>query len=156
MPTAKQPQVEIDVLLRYCEEQWNHIRHLEDQRATFTNLVLVISVGVIGFIIQQGIGIAVVPLTIALIILGIYGAFASYKFYERYKLHKTHEELWLEEVDRLLPKAKLKKLAQEAVEKHKKRFRITWKVHVHIVWITFNILIALAGVLLTLFSLGVM
>ena len=152
MPPAKSSDIEINLLLRYCEEQWRHIRHLEDQRATFTNLVLVISVGVIGFIVQQGISIAVLPLTIALIVLGVYGAFASYKFYERYKLHKMHEDLWLDEVDRLLPKAKLKKLAQEAVEKHKQRFRIMWKIHVHTVWMAFNILIALAGVLLTLIS----
>ena len=156
MPPIKQSYPEVDVLLRYCEEQWNHIRHLENQRATFTNLVLVIAVGVIGFITQQGISIAILPLTIALIILGLYGAFASYKFYERYKLHKTLEDSWVGEVDRLLPKAKLKKLAAEASEKHKQRFRVTSRVHVHTVWITFNILIALAGILLTLFSLGIL
>ena len=55
MPASKSSDAEINLLLRYCEEQWRHIRHLEDQRATFTNLVLVISVGVIGFIVQQGI-----------------------------------------------------------------------------------------------------
>ena len=155
MPTTKQSHPEVDVLLRYCEEQWNHIRHLENQRATFTNLVLVIAVGVIGFITQKGISIAILPLTIALMVLGLYGAFASYKFYERYKLHKALEDVWLDEVDRLLPKAKLKKLGQQAGEQHKQRFRITSRVHVHTVWITFNILIALAGTLLTLFGLGI-
>jgi hypothetical protein len=67
----------VEVLLRYYEEQWEQIRHLENQRATFINIVIVVSVGIVGFVMQQGLGPASIPLAVMLVVLGVYGSIAS-------------------------------------------------------------------------------
>ena len=155
MTKGKNANAEIEVLLKYCEEVWNQVRHLENQRATFTNFMLVVSVGIIGFVMQNGLSTASLPLTIALVVLGFYGAIASYKFYERHQFHRSHSELWLAEINRQVAEAKFKKFAQLAFEKHNRQFPVMSKVHVHTLWITFNLLIVLAGILLTMLSLGI-
>ena len=144
---------EVEILLRYCEEQWHHIRHLEDQRATFTNFVLVVTAGVIGFIVQQGLGKASLPLTTLLVIVGIYGAIASYKFYERYRLHQIREQHWLTRIHELNPNAKLLELDKVAIDKHNREFPRMSKLHVHTIWISFNVLIALLGIVMTIVAI---
>jgi hypothetical protein len=39
MPMAN----DTDVLLKLCEEHWTEMRHIEDQRATITNIVIIIT-----------------------------------------------------------------------------------------------------------------
>lgn len=141
---------EIEILLRYCEEQWNHIRHLEDQRATFTNFVTVVTAGLLGFVVQQRLSKQSLPLTILVVILGITGAIASEKFYERYDLHKKHEEQWLSQINELVPQARLKELAKEASDKHNAEFsKMLVNLRVHHVWRIYHLLIALLGVAAT-------
>jgi purine-cytosine permease-like protein len=143
----------VEVLLRYYEEQWEQIRHLENQRATFINIVIVVSVGIVGFVMQQGLGPASIPLAVMLVVLGVYGSIASQKFYERYGLHRRHAEKWLGQINHLVPNARLTALHKEAQKEHESKYRILSKIHVHIVWLTFNLLITIIGIGLTLYSL---
>jgi hypothetical protein len=151
--TEKEKELAVEVLLRYYEEQEEMIRHLENQRATFMNMMIVVSVGVIGFVVQQRLSHSSIPLTIMLIVIGIYDWIAVEKFYERYHLHRIHTEKWLTQINHLVPHAQLNNSHKEAVEQHNARYRVLSKLHTHTVWNIFNILIIIAGVLLTLYSL---
>ena len=143
-------KAENEILLRYCEQQWNHIRHLEEQRATFTNLVTVIAAGILGFVTQQGLNIQSLPLIILLIILGIAGVIASAKFYERSQLHWKREYFWRNRINELNPNAKLVKLNDAAEEEHSKKRPIMYGFRVHILWVTFHALIALLGIIIAI------
>jgi len=77
MPVTKQSKPEADILFKLYEEQWTQVRHLEDQRATVTNLIVVIASAILGFIVQQGLSIEILPVSLLLIVLGVYGALTS-------------------------------------------------------------------------------
>jgi hypothetical protein len=151
---AKDNELTINVLMQFYKEQGEQIRHLENQRATFTNIVIVVSVGIVGFVMQQRLGLASIPLTVMLIMLGLVGAVASQKLYERYHLHRKHAEKWLGQINQLVPNAHLNKLHKEAVQEHEAKHRVLSKIHVHSVWIIFDILITIIGIALTLYCLG--
>jgi hypothetical protein len=151
---AKDNELAVEVLLRCYEEQGEQIRHLENQRATFTNIVIVVSVGIVGFVMQQGLGFTSTPLAVMLIILGVYSSIAVQKFYERYSLHRKHAEKWLNQINQLIPSAHLNKLHKEAKEEHEGKYRVLSKIHVRTVWNTFNVLVVLVGIGLTLYSIG--
>src|ERR1700733_7818455 len=68
-----------DVLLAYWQEQRNQARHSEDQRATLTNLILIISAATLGFLSQWGWTLRSLSITVPLVFLGLYGAIASAK-----------------------------------------------------------------------------
>ncbi|MGC1375218.1 MAG: hypothetical protein WA821_03290 [Anaerolineales bacterium] len=149
----KETELAVNVLLRAVDEQWNQIRHLEDQRATFTNIVIVVSVGIVGFIVQQGISIAIVPLAVMLIMLGLYGAIASAKFYERYRFHQKHAAFWNKRINQLAPKANLIELGELASKEHLSQYAFISKMRVNTIWTTFNIIIAIVGIALTILGL---
>jgi hypothetical protein len=71
-----------DVLLRIYQENRTHERHLEDQRATASNIIVLATVGLIGFIASGNLTCQDWQLSIALIILGVYGAMFTAVYYE--------------------------------------------------------------------------
>jgi hypothetical protein len=83
MPVNKQSKPEVDVLLKLYDEQWTQVRHLENQRATVTNLIVVIASAIIGLIVQQGLSVEILPVSLLLIVLGVYGALSCDNYYER-------------------------------------------------------------------------
>ena len=142
---------ETEVLLRLCEESWNHIRHLEDQRATFTNVVIAVAAGVLGFVVPQGLSLELLPLTALLFVLGATGAVATWKFYERFQWHKRKADEWLDQISTdLLPNANIRGLENIAREKHSERYPVIHRRHVHELWIVLHGLVAILGLLITL------
>ena len=145
---------ETEVLLRLCEESWAQVRHLEDQRATYTNLVIVVAAGVLGFVIPQGLTVELFPLTILLFVMGVVGAIATWKFYERYQWHNSQADKWLERIDSVLvPNAGLGILEKAAKREHQSRYKGIVRIRVHWLWIALHGLIALLGLILTLLIL---
>lgn len=138
-----------DVLLKMYEDQWVQARQAEDQRATFTNIIIVIVSLVLGFIAQQkNLGQELLPLTILLIILGIYGAITTAKLYERFQFHVGRARAWRKRIDELHQEARLIELKDAADARHREKYRLN-KLRLYILWTTLHIIIALAGVILT-------
>ncbi len=81
-----------DVLIEVLKENWEHIRHLENERLWFTNIYAAIVAGVFGFTSQAGIGGDVFrALLIFLIFLSIIGIAIAVKL--SYEYHKTMEKM---------------------------------------------------------------
>jgi uncharacterized membrane protein len=95
-----QAETAIQILLRYCEENWAQARQSEDQRATITNFILTIAAATIAFIAQKELSSEALPMSVFLILLGSFGCFMTYKYYERFKMHHkkvyyyTQERHW--------------------------------------------------------------
>jgi hypothetical protein len=107
-----------DVLLKFCEQQWMEAKQAEDQRATFTNIILLISSAVVGVMAQKGLTQSMIPLSILLIVLGIFGAIVSRKLYERHQFHIARLKNWRRRINELHPEARLEILKKEAVDNH--------------------------------------
>lgn len=71
-----------DVLLTIYQENRAHERHLENQRATASNIIVLAASGIIGFIATGTLTCEDWQLSIALIILGVYGAMFTALYYE--------------------------------------------------------------------------
>ncbi len=142
---------EIDVLLKICEMQWGFARQTEDQRAQITNIVLLITSVVIGFIAQKGLSFDVLPLTVLLIALGIYGAVASEKLYERFGFFRARIDVVEKKLDKLRPGAELLKLWQDAHAVNAREFPRLNKLRLHHLWLVLHLGIAVTGIILTAF-----
>ena len=62
-----------DVLLEFCKLNWEEIRHIENQRATLANLIIIIASAIVGLAVQQGLTRSFLPLIVLMILLGVYG-----------------------------------------------------------------------------------
>lgn len=137
-----------EVLLFFCGQYWEEIRHTEKQRATLTNLIILIASVVLGLIGQKGLSRDFIAGAILLIILGLYGAITTQKFYERYRFLQARLYGWYDHIDKSHPDAQFLKLRDEADVRHKKEFPRLEQLHVHHLWLTLHIAIAISGIVL--------
>jgi hypothetical protein len=137
-----------EVLLFFCGQYWEEIRHTEKQRATLTNLIILIASVVLGLIGQKGLSRDFIAGAILLVILGLYGAITTLKFYERYRFLQARLYRWYDHIDESHPQAQFLKLRAEADVEHEKGFPRLVKLHVHQLWLTLHAAIALSGLVL--------
>lgn len=76
-----------DAVLAYWQEHREQFRQSENQRAVLTNYVLVIAAAVSGLVVQQGLRLRTLPLSILIVVIGLYGALAVAKYHERADYH---------------------------------------------------------------------
>jgi len=138
-----------DVLLKFFEEDWRQVRQEENQRTAFSNIVFLIASAVLGILTQFGLSRDSLPLTLLLIVLGIFGGIASEKLYERSKLHMELAWAWRRRLYELHPEAQVERMVAEARDINRRRFPRLRRVHLHHVWLTLDLFIALAGIALT-------
>jgi hypothetical protein len=138
-----------DVLLRFFEEDWRQVRQEENQRTAFSNIVFLIASAVLGVLTQFGLSQGSLPLTVLLIVLGVFGGIASEKLYERSKLHMELAWAWRRRLYELHPETQVERMVAEARDINRQRFPRLRRLHLHHVWLTLDLFIALAGVALT-------
>ncbi len=140
-----------EFLMRMAEENWTQARQSEDQRATLTNLIVVIASIDQGVLTQTGFNKSSLPLTILLIILGIYGAIASAKLYERHQHHVNRAKPLRRQLDKLCPDAQVSNLQKAADDAFAAEHPIlTNKIRLNHVWLGLHILIAILGIVYTI------
>jgi hypothetical protein len=143
-----------DILMSMIEENWNQVRHSEDQRATITNLLIIVASVIHGVLTQTGFTKSVLPLTLLLIILGLYGIVVSAKLYERTQMLVNRARKFRHRLDELLPDAHLESLKKAADEEHFKRFPvISQKIRLSRLWLVLHVIIALLGFIYSLIIL---
>lgn len=138
-----------DILLQLCSNEWEQSRHLEEQRATITNIILLIASVILGFVAQKGTGYELLPLTILLIVLGVYGAIATEKLYERYTFHSERARHYLKRIDELHPTAQVWALRSQADAKHSAEAKRLVKLRLHALWTSLHVGISITGLVLT-------
>jgi hypothetical protein len=139
-----------EILLRMVEENWTHVRHSEDQRATITNLLIIVVSVIQGILTQTGFTKNILPLTLLLIILGLYGIIATAKLHERSQMHINRARKLRHRLDELCPEAQVQVLQNEADEEILKEYPIlTGKIHLSLLWPTLHGFVALLGAIYT-------
>ena len=141
----------IDVLLYFIEENWTQTRQHENQRATISNLIVIIAAAISGVITQSGFNKDSLPLALILVALGIYGAIASAKLYERSQYHNKRANYLRTRLDELCPDAEIVKLKTLADKEHRDHYPIlATRISLHNVWLLLHIFIALLGAVFTI------
>jgi uncharacterized membrane protein YeaQ/YmgE (transglycosylase-associated protein family) len=139
-----------DVLLKLYDEQWTQARHIENQRATIANLILVIVSVLVGLSAQRNVGPESLPIAILLIVLGTFGAVTSEKLYERFQYCTGKASYLRARVDELHPTIQLLKLNDISEAKHRKEYPRLSKLRLHHLWLVLFVGIALVGSVLML------
>jgi hypothetical protein len=140
---------ETDVLVQQWLSRWEQIRHLESQRATMTNMILILASAGIGYVAQKRIEPRLLTVSGALIVLGMFGALASAKYYERFKLHLREARVIRQKIDERFPLLELSELADITWHQHTLEFSRLARIPLYGLWIALHVGITLAGLLIT-------
>jgi hypothetical protein len=139
-----------DVLIKHCDEARQEMRHIENQRATMTNMTILITSVIIGYIGQHPLDLALIPVSVLMIFLGAYGIVFTSKLYERHQFAQSRIDHWTKYIDKLHPKSNLLKLRTMADQEHAAQFPKLSKVRLNRLWIILHATIMLVGVGITL------
>lgn len=137
----------LEVLLRFAEEYWEEIRHIEGQRATIANLVMIIASASVGLITQRELDSSSLPIATLVIISGLYGIVSTAKLHERYRFLQMRLDFFYEKIDQITPAAKFNQLREDAQQKHEKQFPRLSKIPLHLLWTMLHVVIVVIGVI---------
>ncbi len=135
------------VLLNMIDKQWSQAQQSENQRATMTNIIILVAGTLQGFIVQRGFDKLSLVLAGVLILLGIFGALSSAKYYERFRLGMLRVGKMIDRLEELHKDARIWELEKKADVEHKKRFPRLTKLRLNRLWLTLHISISILGVL---------
>jgi hypothetical protein len=144
---------ETEILLKYCEEHWAQARQSEDQRAVFSNIILLIASAILGILSGKQLHSDVLPLSILLIVLGVFGALTSEKLYERFSYESSRAKIYGDRIFELCPDEKLDITKRLGLSDHKKKNSFLYGIHLHYLWLALHVSVSLAGIILTLIIL---
>lgn len=137
-----------DILLNLLQEEHAQARQSEDQRATITNLIIVIAGALQGFIVDKNFSQESFMLATFLCLLGILGVISTAKLYERYSLHMARVEGYEKKIETLCADAQIRIVLKESSGQHKQKFssRLV-KLRVNQVWNGLHVFIILLGII---------
>ena len=140
-----------EVIWKLYEDNRSYARFHEAQRSTATNLILVVSAGLLGLVtFDKNINLLDLPSVLLLSILGIFGSLFSAKQYERVRLHLNRARRYYIELDGLIPEAKIREIKQKGDEDTKKRFPRLSKMRLNYFWVALHLMISAIGFILTI------
>ncbi|MFC9440578.1 hypothetical protein [Nocardia sp. NPDC057030] len=142
-----------DILLKQMELERAQALHVENQRATLSNMILVLSAAGLGFLAQRGLGTSSLAVTIPLIGLGWYGALSTARLYERFLHHYDLQVAMQVRLDAQLPELQLIETIQQTNAGHDVRHPRIRRIRLHILWESLHLAIAGIGLILTAIAL---
>ncbi|TDB83539.1 hypothetical protein E1264_27980 [Actinomadura sp. KC216] len=138
-----------EILLKQLEIEHSQSLHEQHQRATLTNMILVVTAAALGFISQKGLRSEMLAVTLPLTFLGVFGALATGKFYERFGYHVKRMKALQGRLDDLVADLNLAVTLQQVKQQHREAHRILGRVKVNILWRSLHLGIATTGLILS-------
>jgi hypothetical protein len=155
---------ETDLLLQLYAEERAQARQSEAQRATLTNIIIVIAGGGLAFISDQKLGDDALVLSVGIVILGVFGAVANAKYHERWFRRWVRAYAYREQLVRSYPEIEehLKSYSfKPTFDDRKDRYeseidaenRYLKKIPLNRLWVGLNLIVAVGGTVLTVIIL---
>jgi hypothetical protein len=142
-----------DAVLSYWTEHREQLRQSENQRATMTNFILVITAGLSGLVIQQKLATTTLPLSILIVLIGLYGALTAAKYHERAAYHLSQARALtdtLKDMKVLAANANLDRNRQLHYDAYPRLHR----VRLHWLWTGLHLAVAVYGSALAVITLA--
>ncbi|MFJ5803784.1 hypothetical protein [Streptomyces decoyicus] len=136
---------EIDALLALWKDHREADRQTENQRATLTNIIIVVVAAGLGFIAQTGLRTSMLVVTLPMLGLGLYGALACLKFHERSAFHVGQSKGLRRKISSQFPALNIEAGLTETSRAQRTRFPRLRKVRSYMVWVVLHSAIAVAG-----------
>ncbi len=154
-----------DLLLQLYAEERAQARQSEAQRATLTNIIIVIAGGGLAFISDQKLGDDALVLSVGIVIPGVFGAVANAKYYERWFRHWVRAYAYREQLVRRYPEIEVhresfgrkptydrKYVYESEIDEKYRRSRLH-KLPLNRLWVGLNLIVAVGGTVLTVIIL---
>lgn len=132
------------IILEYWKDQRAQARHAETQRATFTNIILIVAAALLGFVANAGHHKSSIVLTVTITILGLFGAIASAKYYERYNVHLEQAIRFSEILTDQEEAYNHENILEPVRDDHASRNRLA-PLRLNKLWVAFHLIIAIIG-----------
>jgi hypothetical protein len=144
---------EVEALLQIWREQHDQARQLEAQRATLTNIVIVVASAALGFVAQHGLEMTMLVVTVPLVGLGCYGVLACLKYHERLVLHHRAARRFSGGIEARLPSLLINETWAELHAEQRLRFPRSFRVRLYVVWTALHVGVAMSGATLSVLIL---
>ena len=135
------------------QENWRLSRDAEEKRFKLSTVNVFLATALQVTIILAGFHRQIALLSCWLALIGIYGVVANLKLYERSQFHITRARRLRAKLDALYPDSELELLFQGAENEQKRTYPLLTNVRLNTIWTALHALIALLGVIYTIFSL---
>lgn len=142
-----------DVLIELWKEQREQGRQTETQRATLTNIVILVVAAGLGFVAQKGLGPSMLAVTVPITLLGAYGAIACMKFHERSDLHGLQALHLRVKLGNLHPELEIESGWAETYRAQQARYPKLHRLRLYGLWVALHVGITAGGFMLTLVAL---
>lgn len=147
-------EIEKEILLNFYKEHSNWSRHQESQRAIVSNLLLSISIVLIGLItFDKKIGMGDLPLTLFLVVVGVFGAVFTYKYYVQFKFHDSRVDLYKQHLNLLLKDIDVYSEEVSSDDKLSSKYLFFARFRLYKLWIYLNGIIVASGAFLSIIAI---
>lgn len=140
-----------DIVLAYWSEHRLQFRQSENQRATMTNFILVVTAGLSGLIIQQKLARFTLPLSILIVLIGLYGALAAAKYHERATYHLSQARALTDTLKDMNVLAENPNLEGKR-QAHYNTYPRLHRIRLHWLWTGLHLAVAMYGIVLAVVS----
>lgn len=140
---------EIDALLALWKDHREADRQTENQRATLTNVIMIVVAAGLGFMARTGLRTSMLVVTLPMLGLGLFGALACLKFHERSAFHVGQAKGLRRKIASQFPDLTIEAGLTETSHAQRARFPRLRKVRSYMVWVTLHGAIAVAGAALS-------
>uniref|UniRef100_A0AAU2A2Y0 Uncharacterized protein n=1 Tax=Streptomyces sp. NBC_00093 TaxID=2975649 RepID=A0AAU2A2Y0_9ACTN len=142
-----------DVLLEIWRDQRQAAVQSENQRATLSNIVILVVAAGLGLVSQRGIETSTLVISVPMTFLGLYGVIACLKFRERFDLHNKLAVTLRDQVLALHPGLEVQAAWSSAYGAHLSKYPRLFKVRLYALWVVLHAGIALVGSALSVYAL---
>ncbi|GAA3854150.1 hypothetical protein GCM10023084_05440 [Streptomyces lacrimifluminis] len=143
-----------DVVLEIWRDQRQAAVHSEDQRATLSNIVILVVAAGLGLISQRGIHASTLVISVPMIFLGLYGVLVCLKFRERFEYHNTVARQLRDQLTALHPELNVQSAWPAALDRHQSRYPKLFRVRLYVLWALLHAGVALAGGIVSAYALA--
>lgn len=141
---------EVEVLMRFYDEQCQQARHHEDHREKVTQMVIAVSTALIAFIAVNSLQPWTVWLALAVLALPFYSAPFCFKHYERNRHHVRYARNYRRMIEELVDDVPLRDLREDARHDHRDAYPLSSAWRLHSFWLSINYVIGLIGAILAI------
>jgi hypothetical protein len=114
-----------------------------------TNIIVLLASGLVALAAHHGLDRTVLPIAIAVTVLGIYGFLVSLKYNERARSDADRSHELLQRLDELDPELKLYDGHERAQTRKRRDFPVSGRLNLSHIWIFLNVIIIVGGASMT-------
>ena len=135
------------------QENWRLSREAEEKRFWLVTVNVFLATTLQVIITLTGFHRQMILVSCWVVLIGVYGVVANLKLYERSQFHISRARKLRAKLDALCPDGEIEQLFQSVEQEQKRAYPLLTNVRLNNIWTALHALIALLGVIYSIFCL---